>query len=398
MTYTIADLAYCTNVHAGENIEEINANLDRFVGSVRQQLAAKQLSAGLWISDKASRSLSKEDVRLHLQQHLSKNQLSLQSINGFPFYNFHKEVVKASVYLPDWSCHSRLQYTRSLAEILAQCLDEDKQKGTISTLPLGFRKSWTQEKQITSLNNLLKLVTALSLIEEQTGKCIQVCLEMEPACVLEKTEQMISFFTSDLEQAAKDNNISIDNVYRYLGVCYDVCHQAVMFEESNKSLSMLIKNGIEVGKIQLSSALLLDSDCLENSREQLKPFAEPRYLHQTSIHYKNGQRAFYEDLDQALKTEKRGGHQQWRVHYHVPLQLNAINEKGLSTTRFATDEVFAFLAANRAVKPHLEVETYTWSVLPASIRPGDDESMVAGIDAELQYVKGKLKEHRLLRE
>jgi hypothetical protein len=39
---------------------------------------------------------------------------------------------------------------------------------------------------------------------------------------------------------------------------------------------------------------------------------------------------------------------------------------------------------------HLEVETYTWGVLPAEHRPHDDASLVDGIAAELAFTRSEL--------
>ncbi len=393
--FDIGDLAYCTNVHPGESVEEIMANLDRFVGPVRQKFASERLNVGLWISNKASYALNDEAIRSDLKQHLLVNQLSIQSINGFPFSNFHKNVVKEAVYQPDWSDPTRLMYTISLASFLANMLGEGSCKGTISTLPLGLRRVWSRKKQEDSVNNLILLVSELKKIEERTGKHIQVCMEMEPACVLEKTDQIVSFFASDLESNAKRQSLALEDVYRYLGVCFDVCHQAVMFEDIHSSMAKIAGAGIDIGKIQLSSALLLVSDQLEDIRRQLSIFSEPRYLHQTTVRSKDGTIEHYDDLSKAFEKANNLGEQQWRVHYHVPLQLETINDKGLSTTRFATDEVFSFLAANRNITPHLEVETYTWNVLPPSIRPDNDRSMITGIKAELDYVKHRLQQLNL---
>ncbi|MCB1755538.1 MAG: metabolite traffic protein EboE [Gammaproteobacteria bacterium] len=396
MGWRLKDLAYCSNVHPGESLADIGANLERFVGPVREALAAAELGAGLWISNKASLATQNEADFQHLQQKLVANRLRLQSLNGFPFGDFHQEVIKASVYLPDWSERARLDYTVSLAKLLAACLPADENSGTISTLPLGFQQYWTTAKHQHSLINILRLVAELARLEKNTGKHIRVCLEMEPACVLEKTDDIVNFFNRDLATLAQEEKFPADKIRRYLGVCYDVCHQAVMFEDIRQSLKKIHDAGIVIGKIQLSSALRLTDCSAGEMRKNLQPFLEPRYLHQTSIRQADGRIDTCDDLPEALKSIPPEPGQEWRIHYHVPLQLNIINDSGLGTTQFATEQVFSFLAENRHIRPHLEVETYTWNVLPASLRADDDEALIRGIAAELDYVYDRLSHYGLL--
>lgn len=396
MSWKTAEIAYCTNVHAGESIKDINRNLDRFVGPVRVSAQFDEMGAGLWLSQKASHSLIDVKSRAPLKQALKSNKLVLRSLNGFPFGDFHQEVIKESVYLPDWSEESRLQYTISLAMILADCLCDEEQSGTISTLPLGFGAAWSDEKHQLSIEKLLTLVAHLEQIEQTSGKHIRVCLEMEPACVLQRTEDIIDFFNTGLRAQATKYNVNVASINRYLGVCYDVCHQAVMFEDTNESLSAITEAGIIIGKIQLSNAIVIRSDDRDSIVSQLQSFTEPRYLHQTSVQRQNGDITFYADLGEAIASEQSSGIQEWRVHYHVPLQLSEINKEGLGTTQFANEAVFRFLQNNPDLKPHLEIETYTWNVLPKEIRPSDDDTLVKGIEAEISYVKNALIKHNLL--
>ncbi len=397
MVWSAEELSYCTNVHPGESLRDVISNLNRFVGPVKEHGQTNALGAGLWISHQASCDLELyDDNRTLLKRSLQSNNLVLNSLNGFPYGNFHQDVIKQEVYLPDWSESSRLDYTVTLAEILADCLSNVITVGTISTLPLGFRAGWTLQKHQASLSNLCKLSEKLASIERETGKHIRVCLEMEPACVIEKTPEMVAFFTSDLVRFAKENEQDRVQLFRYLGVCYDVCHQAVMFEDIRSSLNMLHTAGITIGKIQLSSALKLDNCSATKAFCCLSSFAEPRYLHQTSVRSYEGSIRHYTDLQQALDEASDSPGQEWRVHYHVPLQLGSIASSELSTTQFALDDVFEFLASNPELKPHLEVETYTWNVLPDALRPQDDESLIRGIDSELQFVRQKLTHYQLL--
>ena len=408
MVWRDENLSYCTNVHPGESVRELLDNLSRFVGPVRSEAGLSVLTAGLWLSNKASLELTDFELkRSELKRCLAGNGLTLNSLNGFPFGDFHQDEIKQDVYLPDWSEPCRLEYTVRLAELLASVMEKDETSGTISTLPLGFSRCWTAEKHQASLKHFCQLAEKLAEIEHYTGKHIRVCLEMEPACALEKTPEIIAFFNADLADYAKAGRFDGMLLKRYLGVCYDVCHQAVMFENIRDSLEAITAGGITIGKIQLSSALRLTDCTAESAREKLLDFAEPRYLHQTSVKMHDGSIRYFSDLAPALESAEDCPGQEWRVHYHVPVQLSrgllADSEAGnesssLGTTQFALESVFEFLAAHPSLKPHLEVETYTWHVLPQSLRPDDDSSLVRGIVSELDYVRQSMAAHGLLNQ
>ena len=395
MVWKASELSYCTNVHPGESLSEINGNIERFAGPVRHCAALNSMNAGLWISRQASHELLQADAAGTLRRTLQAQQLQVNSLNGFPYGDFHSEKVKEAVYSPDWAERARLDYTLSLATILADCLDEGTTEGTISTLPLGFRKNWNASRHHDALLNLLDLVEALGRLEDKTGKHIRVCLEMEPGCVLEHTRQVIALFSRDLPHMAEEEGLDMALVKRHLGVCFDVCHQAVMFERISSTLNDLKRADITIGKIQLSSALSLAIHT-PSDIEELYPFNEPRYLHQTSVRGMDGKVRFFTDLSEALERMPPQPGQEWRVHYHVPLQLSTINDRGLHTTRAATEQVLAFLAENPQIRPHLEIETYTWEVLPEQARPVDNASLVEGIEGEVRYVRQRMQHYGLL--
>jgi hypothetical protein len=79
----------------------------------------------------------------------------------------------------------------------------------------------------------------------------------------------------------------------------------------------------------------------------------------------------------------------WRVHFHIP--LHATPEPPLAaTTDVLAATMRALYGGGRALSPHVEVETYTWGVLPEPQRPAGDTGLVAGIAAELRYARDLL--------
>ena len=129
-------VGYCTNVHAGVDLDAIRTNLDRYAVAVRDAGDSEDLGVGLWIPAEAARTLAGDSSGF--ARFLRDRRLKPFTINGFPYDNFHKEVVKHQVYIPTWADPARSQYTCQLADILADLLEDEPEEvvGSISTLPL----------------------------------------------------------------------------------------------------------------------------------------------------------------------------------------------------------------------------------------------------------------------
>ena len=390
------DLTYCSNVHPAETVESLNTVIAFFMSGVRQARNLQTMGAGLWLSDQVSTELAINSAKIdELVSLLERNKIKLFTLNGFPFGNFHAESVKEQVYTPDWSQFQRYNYTKRLAEILAVCLPDEMTEGTISTLPLGFRYTWTQEQNEAALEALCRLAGFLADLYQTSGRSIRVCLEMEPDCVLETTEEMIHFFQHQLPAKASALGISEKNIRNHLGVCFDVCHQAVMFEEVDVSMARLLAAGIVIGKIQISSSLELKFPEQESGLQVLHKFAEPKYLHQVRTK-KNNRLTGSVDLAVAFETDDFPKTDPWRVHFHVPIQATTLERQELDTTQNSILKALDFLKANPGCHPHLEVETYTWQVLPVSLRPQNDCALIKGLTEELNWLEKQMSSRGLL--
>ena len=159
-------------------------------------------------------------------------------------------------------------------------------------------------------------------------------------------------------------------------------------------LATLAAAGVRVGKVQVSSALKVADPGDPASREALARFHEPRYLHQVRWQEPDGAVRGTDDLDEALANGPLGT--EWRVHFHVPIQAATLDAPGLATTRDAIDGLLATLAARPDASPHLEVETYTWSVLPPRLRPATPEALTAGLGTELGWLEERMERLGLL--
>jgi hypothetical protein len=388
------ELGYCSNVHAGESLTEVLANFSRFIAPVRQQQQLEQLDSGLWLSAAAAAELQQPAALQLFQQQLRQHGIRLTSLNGFPFGNFHQAEVKTNAYLPDWSEPERLHYSKQLAMILASCLPDDCERGVISTVPLGYQAHWTAEKQQQAQQQLLQLTHYLAELKATTGKQILFCLEMEPDCVLQTTAQSLEFFRHWQQ---------LDPNQQFLGLCFDVCHQAVLHENCYQSLTQLRSSGIPIGKIQLSSALVLKLDKLNWARRSevlalLADFAESTYLHQAKALSAEGLLQHWADLPEALWRPDQWLEQykELRVHFHVPLFHQQLLLPELCGTQAALQQCFDFLRDHKDCHPVLEVETYSWNVLPQALRPDGDAALIAGIAQELSWVWKQLQQRQLL--
>jgi hypothetical protein len=387
----LGHLTYCTNIHAGEPLDEVMASLARHLPGVRAGAGSKgPFGVGLRLGHAAAEGLRNASALAALKRFLAEGDYYVFTINGFPYGAFHGRTVKEDAYKPDWSDPHRLAYTDHLADLLAALLPQG-QLGSVSTVPCTF-KPWAKGRLGAIVENLIKHVSHLVSIEKSKGKIISLALEPEPCCLLETIEETVAFFNGHLFSRAGISRLAAltglsaaeaeGAMRRHIGVCYDVCHAAVEFEDPKASVARLRGSGISIPKIQLSSALKV-ARVDAASAEQLSAFAEPIYLHQV-VQKSNGVLRRFVDLPQALAEAERAAGAEWRVHFHVPVFLEKMEHFG--TTQSFLAEILRLHRAE-PISPHLEVETYTWDVLPATYR---NVELAAAIARELNWVKTQL--------
>lgn len=387
-------LTYCTNIHAGETWDEIIASLDAFVPAIRQTVCPKApFGIGLRLSGVAAAALREESVLAGFRDQLARLKGYVVTINAFPYGPFHGERVKEQVYEPDWRARERLSFTVACAEILAALLPEGE-TGSISTVPGAFRAARTKAgAEETIAEALLVAAAALHRIGCQSGREIALALEPEPACMLETTREAIDFLEERVfarlplarfsALAAIAPQRAEEALRRHVGVCYDVCHAAVEFENPMDCLRAVKRAGVAIPKIQLSAALRIP-EITPATAERLQMFDDGVYLHQVVVRRGGALRRF-DDLPEALAAFRAGDAEgEWRVHCHVPVFLDRMGDLGSTQ-----EDLLAVLDGLReeAFSPHLEVETYTWDVLPEDLRKG---SKAADIAAEIAFVRARL--------
>ena len=393
----LPQLTYCTKIHAGETWPQIMKSLTDCVPPIKSNLGAQNLGICLCLGHAAIQALNNVPTRSELQEFLA-DQYNVFTINAFPYGPFHGEPVKQNVYAPDWSTPERLSYTNEVAELLAKLIQgnpESDNFGSISTVPGSF-KPWVAGREQQIRSHLVQCVAKLVDLKRQTGVEIALALEPEPYCMLETIEETIDWFREyghcaescrELATLCGVTHSAAEELLRtHLGVCYDVCHAAVEFENARDSFTALQAAGIRIPKIQLSSALRVSSMDRDVAKK-LSAFSETVYLHQVIQQEQSGALSRFLDLPEALQELEKNGKgegAEWRVHFHVPVFLDRLEH--FDTTQFFLRDVLKFLR-EKNLSPHLEVETYTWDVLPPELRNTDISTAIA---REMQWVLDEL--------
>ncbi len=388
MSLSSLPLSYCTNVHPGRTLDEVCLGLREYTAPTHRQFGSP-LAAGLWLAHSVIRELNDHPVRLkQLADELADHDLVCYTLNAFPFGDFHSDRVKEQVYVPDWSTDARLTYTQDCARILSQLMPEGTE-GSMSTLPLGFKQLPHEDDFLDRcITNLLRLAKSLDELHDETGRVVRLAIEPEPLCLIETTDETISFFEQLRERAEGLRDV----VNRHIGVCYDVCHQSVEFEDVAESIRRLQQADIRINKVHITCALrLVNPGDHAEARETLAHFVEPRYLHQLFAKTQDGRILAAVDLSQPLALEPPDDYlsaQEWRVHFHVPVNAESLGP--LLTTRDDLKRALAAIA-DLNYAPHLEVETYTWVVLPGE----NQMPLVEGLTEELKATRSLLADLRL---
>lgn len=401
MKLTAGHLTYCTNIHAGELWADHFESLKEKFPLIKKQVSASgQMGIGLRLSNIASIELGRTDKLNEFKSWLTANDAYVFTMNGFPYGDFHHAVVKDQVHAPDWTKKERLDYTLRLFDILAELLPEGVDGG-VSTSPLTYRywypsKDQSSEATRLATNNVVSILEKLLHHKNNRGVSMHLDIEPEPDGLLETGREFIDWYQNVLLIAAKNKlctklNMSEERVYQavreHICLCYDVCHFAIGYEPHQQVLDELAENKIRVGKIQISAALKSELPPEADSRslisEAFSKFDEPTYLHQVVARKHDQDLIRYRDLPQALNDIQNPEVNEWRAHFHVPVFLEDLGV--LKSTQSDIVKVLK-IQNSQPFTSHLEVETYTWEVLPDSLKVPMDQT----ISRELNWVKNVL--------
>ena len=365
---SLLHLAYCSNVHPADDLDGIAAQLERFAARVRERARRAGLGVGLWV---AAPALADPAAAERLRDALDRLGLEVVTLNGFPYRAFHAPVVKLDVYRPNWAdrraarLHARpgaaaraaaaRRRRRGLdldaAARLAHGVDDAR-----TPPPAGAR--WRRSP------------TGSPRCEAETGKRIRLALEPEPGCTIETVAQAAAFLAGLAPE--------------WIGLCLDACHLAVQFEDAGRRARAAARRRRAGGQgAGLERAARARAGRRRGPRVPRR--RSPSRASCTRCASASAARvAGTDDLPEALA----GGAARARTS-------GACTSTCRSTPAEHTtqDELRATLRAlvrraRRRVTRHLEVETYTWGVLPDG--PGGDDGLVEGLAAELAWTRDRL--------
>ena len=388
-------LTYSTLVHPDDTWAEMRASLETYLPEVKRRFSPDApMGVSLRISNSSAETLINDPAeRAWVKTFLDDNDLYVYTVNAFPFGPFKGEIVKERVYEPDWSTEERTRYTMNVARILTEITGPDVEP-TIQSAPLAFRPKVTDDAYVAAFtDNLLRVAAFLMDLERETGRRVKLALEPEPYCFLETIEETVEYFTAHvytLDAAIRVGHLSgqpLSEVFgglrRHLGVVFDICHQSVEFEDITNDLHLLMQAGIPIFKLQEAAALMV-SEVTPEIIGELKKYTGTIYLSQTTER-RNGELTRYLNLEDAIAAwEADPGPREWRTHFHVPVFLADLGP--FQTTRAGIDAALAVHAAT-PLSNHLEIETYTWDVLPEHLKTGEITEYVV---RELEYVRDEL--------
>jgi hypothetical protein len=391
----LGHLTYSTLVHASDTWPEMRASLAEFVPRVKARVAPdRRFGVSLRLSAASTEELTgRPEEREWLQRFLAEQDLYLYTVNAFPYGPFKGGPVMERVYEPDWTTDERVAYTCAVADVLADTVPDDVSP-SIQTAPLAFRPNVAGEGDVARFTTqLLRVVAHLAGLEARTGCRVKLALEPEPACYLETTAETVAYFGSRIHAAAGAAEFAAlakvplseaDGLLRrHLGVVFDIGHQSVGFEDVTASLTMLVGAGIPVFKLQEAAALWVE-ELTAAVVPDLRAFTETIYLSQ-SVLRQDGEARHFLTLGEALDAFERDPRlAELRTHFHVPVFLEELGP--FRTTRGAVQDALR-LHRTTPLSDHLEIETYTWDVLPAHLKSGD---IVDYVSREIEFVTNEL--------
>ncbi|MFT5463721.1 MAG: hypothetical protein ACI8QS_002609, partial [Planctomycetota bacterium] len=376
-------LGYCLNVHAAETLAGVCAGLRDVTAPVARSLAGDAVfGIGPWFASDVVHELLEEGAGLgQLEAQLIEQRLQPFTYNAFPFGGFHASGLKQAVFHPTWLDQDRAGFTAAVAIIATRLASVARALGeapcahvSISTHCGGFGTDIADEAaRIGVARSLASVATVLATLEVTSGVRVVLSLEPEPRSSANDCSALPAIF----ERASRF--ASADILQRHLGSCLDTCHAAVEFEDPAQAFRAATADGHPLGKMQFSSALSLMNPGEGPGLERLFAMDEPVFLHQVTgrLPGEGPDRLLGVSDIPELRQAWEAGDAAWRdcdelrCHFHVPVDLDRVG-LGLGTTR-TTAEALLDLALDQPERwgsdeLHIEVETYTWDILPPEAR------------------------------
>ena len=391
----VGHLTYSTLVHPGDNWDQIWSSVRTYLPQVKARVAPNE-KFGVCLrlaAPTVEELVADPGKRADLKHFFADNDLYLYTSNAFVYGVFKNQVIKEQVYEPDWATDDRTTYTMKVADLLAELAPEGMNP-SIQSAPLGFKPKVTGDDVVeTYTSNVIRVVAHLVELKKKTGQTVPLGLEPEPRCYLETTDETVAYFEKHLfsgrtaQRLAKATGLNEADAAQamrdFTGVVFDIGHQAVGYEDIPTSLQKLVDHGIQVTKLQEAASMSMP-EVTQKTVDALQAYAKTVYLSQT-CEKKDGKTTWFLNLEDAFEAFKKDpGPREWRTHFHVPVFLDDLG--AFRTTRFALEQALAF-HKKTPLSDHLEIETYTWDVLPDHLKTGD---IVEYVTREIDWVKSQV--------
>ena len=407
-------LCYCLNLHPAESLEGVIEGMESITLPLARRLGGEDpgiegFGLGAWLAHDVAIPLGVGEDLGRYVDFVRAHGLDAFTYNAFPYGGFHRAGLKSGVFRPTWQETERVVYTVSVATVAARVWAETGRRAdhvSISTHTGLFGGDVRGQRDLDIVaDNFARMAGQFADMESTSGCRLVLGLEPEPGASAPGTAALAELHALVRERAGAvlseergiDPDIAPELVRRHVGTCLDACHSAVEFEHPQDAFLAATQDGTPLAKLQFSSALeLVDPNGNDVARERLFALDEPVYLHQVTGRGPGGlQRAL--DLPDLARAHADGGWRDtdlWRCHFHVPVDLGQVGTAagGLGTTRAYADELLSLALSDpdRWGTPdlHLEIETYTWDVLPGEAR--GEGSLVDGLEREYTHVLARL--------
>src|ERR1700754_2035077 len=281
----LGHLTYSTLVHQPDNWDQLWKSVNTYLPAVKARVAPDQkFGVCLRTSAPSAELLSTDPSKVaDLKTFFADNDLYLSTANAFVYGVFKKQIIKEDVYEPDWQTPERREYTKQVANLLAELAPEGVNP-SIQSAPLGFKPKVTGDHVVDEYTaNVIDVVAHLVELKKKTGKTVTLGLEPEPRCYLETTDETIAYFKNYLfsgqtaqKLATKTglNEADAAQAMRdYTGVVFDIGHQSVGYEDIPASLRKLVAAGVPIVKLQEAASMHIPN-VTPQTVDPLQPFGK----------------------------------------------------------------------------------------------------------------------------
>lgn len=425
-------LGYGLNLHAPRTLDEALQALRDVTVPLRERVAPRsRFGVGVYLPAELATSLASSSGAGELERlarFLAEHALDPFTYNAFPYGGFQEDGLKERVFAPDWTTRERAEYTLAVARCalaIGSSTGFPRTHVSVSTHAGAFGAlAEGSAREGAAIARLAGTALELARLRDASPDAppVVLALEPEPRSSANDLAELERWWPRLLDRGvrflAREHRVAPSRaeaiVREHLGTCVDACHAAVEFESADVVDDVLDGRARgTLAKLQFSSALRVREPARNaEGRDALLALDEPRYLHQVTGRTSAGELLRARDLGLVRPELARWlACDEWRCHFHVPVDLDEARDAtgrpiGLSTTRELADRMLEQKLATPTwarEELHLEIETYTWAVLPSAVllnsgrsrgaegTTGRAEELLDGLEREYRHVLGVLE-------